>query len=273
VWVEKAMNKYVHGYSPRETQRLQEQSHILEKVLHAGTAYPAGARVLEAGCGVGAQTVLLAERSPEAEFTCVDISQESLDEAEANVRTKALSNVRFQRADIMNLPFDKESFDHVFVCFVLEHLSETAKALAGLRRLLKKGGTITAIEGDHGSAVWNPQTKESRLVWEAMIKVQQGLGHDPLIGRRLCPLLMEVGFAEPDVSPRWIYGDAMNAEFTDGVVNKIMIPMTQTARQRSVESGLVDEATWQKGIVDLEDAAMSPGGTFFYTWFKAVAVK
>jgi len=45
---------YIHGYSERETQRLYEQAEILEDILHTGTAFAAGARVLEAGCGVGA---------------------------------------------------------------------------------------------------------------------------------------------------------------------------------------------------------------------------
>ena len=38
------------------------------------------------------------------------------------------------------LPFDAESFDHVFVCFVLEHLADPVAALARLRRLLRPGG-------------------------------------------------------------------------------------------------------------------------------------
>lgn len=267
------MNKYVHGYSPREIQRLQEQSDILEELLHSGTAYPAGTKVLEAGCGVGAQTILLAKRSPAAEFTCVDVSQGYLDQAKVNLDKNAISNVCLQQSDIMDLPFDAEGFDHVFICFVLEHLSEPSNALAELRRLLKKGGTITAIEGDHGSCFWYPETEESLTVWECMIEVQQHLGHDPLIGRRLYPLLMEAGFTVKDVSPRWVYADAMNPELMDGVVNKIIVPMTQTAREQSLELGLVDDATWQKGIADLEKSGIPPDGTFFYTWFKAIAVK
>ena len=50
---------YVHGYTDRETQRLLEQSLILEELLHEGTRYPEGRRILEVGSGVGAQTLLL----------------------------------------------------------------------------------------------------------------------------------------------------------------------------------------------------------------------
>jgi tRNA G46 methylase TrmB len=55
---------YVHGYTPREAQRLLDQAGTLAELFHHDTAYPPGSRVLEAGCGVGAQTVELARRSP-----------------------------------------------------------------------------------------------------------------------------------------------------------------------------------------------------------------
>ncbi len=46
--------RYVHGYAQRENSRLQDQATTLVELLHGDTAYPAGSRVLEAGCGVGA---------------------------------------------------------------------------------------------------------------------------------------------------------------------------------------------------------------------------
>lgn len=45
--------KYVHGYDPRENTRLQDQASTLVALLHGDTKYPTGAKVLEAGCGVG----------------------------------------------------------------------------------------------------------------------------------------------------------------------------------------------------------------------------
>ena len=72
---------YVHGYSEREFERLRDQSGILESLLHSGTSYPAGSKVLEAGCGVGAQTRILAKISPDARITSLDISGESISKA------------------------------------------------------------------------------------------------------------------------------------------------------------------------------------------------
>ena len=40
---------YVHGYTPAETRRLTDQAGTLADLLHGGTSYPPGSRVLEAG--------------------------------------------------------------------------------------------------------------------------------------------------------------------------------------------------------------------------------
>jgi len=61
--------EYVHGYSAEESTRLMDQATTLTGLLHADTVYPPGSLVLEAGCGVGAQTVILAGNSPRAAFT------------------------------------------------------------------------------------------------------------------------------------------------------------------------------------------------------------
>lgn len=123
---------YVHGYDSREIRRLQDQADTLVELLHFDTSYQTGSRVLEAGCGVGAQTVTLARNSPNASFISIDISEDSITQAKKAVEYAGCSNVQFQQADIFNLKFEPESFDHVFVCHVLEHLSRPDNAMAKL---------------------------------------------------------------------------------------------------------------------------------------------
>jgi ubiquinone/menaquinone biosynthesis C-methylase UbiE len=89
-------------------------------LLHGDTTYVAGSQVLEAGCGVGAQTVMLATQSPDASITSIDISPESVQSASAAVTGAGLTNVSFRCADIFDLPFEHRDFDHIFLCFVLE---------------------------------------------------------------------------------------------------------------------------------------------------------
>jgi hypothetical protein len=60
------MESYVHGYHEHEAERLGDQANTLSYLLHHDTGYPAVSRILEAGCSVGAQTVILARNSPGA---------------------------------------------------------------------------------------------------------------------------------------------------------------------------------------------------------------
>jgi len=264
---------YVHGYTNRETQRLREQSLILEELLHAGTLYPPGSRVLEVGCGVGAQTSILARRNPEIQLTSIDISEASVKAAAMAVAEMGFENVTVRQADIFDHGFDPGSFDHVFICFVLEHVSEPVRALEITRDLLKPEGSITVIEGDHGSGFWTPETETSRKAWNGLIISQQRLGHDPNIGRRLYPLLQESGFDIKEVTPRPVYADQSNPVLLDGVVNQIISPMVFSAEPQVLEEKLVDPAHWKAGLEDIRRVASVEDGSFFYTWFKGVGRK
>jgi SAM-dependent methyltransferase len=264
---------YVHGYSQRETQRLYEQALILDDILHTGTEFPAGAKVLEAGCGVGAQTRLLVKHSPDAAFTCIDISEKSLACAKKLKDRDGFERVTFQQANIHSLDFADEAFDHIFICFVLEHLDDPVAALTELKRVLKPAGTITCIEGDHGSCFWHPETPESIDAWNGLITAQRAQGHRPNIGRTLTPLLTEAGFDVQSCEPAWLYADRLNPDLRDGMVNHIIVPMVQSAEKQILEEKLVPEDIYTKGIADLSRVDQIDEGTFFYTWFKAVAKK
>jgi SAM-dependent methyltransferase len=267
------MGNYIHGYTEREKVRLQEQSEILEQLLHADTIYEPFTSILEAGCGVGAQTMILAKRNPDSFITSIDISEDSLKSARVTIEKAGIENVKFKRADIYNLPYSEKSFDHVFACFILEHLDRPIEALLKLNKVIKPGGSITLIEGIHAPCYWNPYTEASHKTWNAMIKAQQLLNHDPNIGIRLYPLLIEAGFTVEWTEPRYVYADGNSPDLLDGVINKIIVPMAKTARESALANKLIDIETWENGIDDMEKAAIPPSGTFFYTWVKAFARK
>lgn len=167
---------YVHGYDQREAQRLYDQATTLVDLLHADTAFPAGSTVLEAGCGVGAQTVTIAERSRGAHITSIDLSEASLRDARKAVEANKCRNVTLLHGDILKLNFSPASFDHVFVCFVLEHLPQPMDALKALKHVLKPGGTITAIEGDHGSTFFFPDSEYARRAIQCQVTLQAKAG-------------------------------------------------------------------------------------------------
>jgi ubiquinone/menaquinone biosynthesis C-methylase UbiE len=265
-------NDYVHGYSQVESGRLRDQANVLADLLHHDTRYPPGSRVLEAGCGIGAQTVILAGQSPRARITSVDLAARSLARARAAVEAAGLSGVTFQQADLYHLPFADESFDHVFVCFVLEHLAQPRRALAELGRVLRAGGSLTAIEGDHGSAYFHPASAKAQKTIDCLVEIQARMGGDALIGRRLFPLLREAGLREVSVDPRVVYADGSRPVWVEGFTRNTFAAMVKGVKEQALQLRLMDETAWNEGIRDLERTALDDG-TFNYTFFKAVALK
>ena len=267
------MNRdYVHGYDERANIRLQDQANALVDLLHSDTAYPEGSLVLEAGCGVGAQTVSLARNSPGARIISIDIAADSLAAARAKVEAAGFANVRFQQADVFALPFAPASFDHVFVCFLLEHLSRPLEALAKLKDLLKPGGTITVIEGDHGSTYFHPDSEAAHAAIRCQVELQRAAGGNANIGRELYPLVQQAGFHAVRVSPRMVYVDSSRPALVDGFTRKTFTAMIEGVREAAIKAGMMTPEAFDAGIRALYRTA-EEDGVFCYTFFKAFGEK
>ncbi|HNX35435.1 MAG TPA: methyltransferase domain-containing protein [Kiritimatiellia bacterium] len=263
---------YVHGYNQREQLRLQDQASTLVELLHSDTSYPPGSRILEAGCGVGAQTLTLAKNSPEALITSVDISAASVAEAKRKIEEERLTNVQFAQGDIFSLPYGTDAFDHLFVCFVLEHLSHPGEALRTLKKHLKPGGTITVIEGDHGSAYFHPDSAAARHAIQCQVELQRRAGGNAMVGRELFPLLHGAGYHAVRVSPRMVYVDSSRPELVEGFTKKTFTAMIEGIRDTAIGAGIAEPSAFDNGIRDLYRTAEADG-VFCYTFFKAFAIK
>jgi ubiquinone/menaquinone biosynthesis C-methylase UbiE len=57
----------------------------------------------------------------------MDISEVSLKLSRKMAIEQRLNNLSFRQGDIYALPYRENSFDHVFICFVLEHLADVKK--------------------------------------------------------------------------------------------------------------------------------------------------
>ena len=261
---------YVHGYHEREALRLRDQAGTLVDLLHADTAYPPASRVLEAGCGVGAQSVVLAGTSPGASIVSIDVSRASVAAARIGIRGADISNVELVEADLFHLPFDAGAFDHVFVCFVLEHLARPVEALISLKEVLRPGGTITVIEGDHGSAYFHPDDAEAGAAIACLIELQRMADGNALVGRQLHPLLTAAGFDAVAVSPRMVYVDRTRPDLVEGFTLKTFTAMVEGVRDEAVAADLIEPAAFDRGIGALRRTA-TDDGVFCYTFFKATA--
>ena len=77
-------NKYLHGYSNTEQERLVLQADILSEYMYPNFDFSGVKTLLELGCGSGGQTQQMLKRYPYLKITGVDISSEQMKQAEQN---------------------------------------------------------------------------------------------------------------------------------------------------------------------------------------------
>jgi ubiquinone/menaquinone biosynthesis C-methylase UbiE len=266
------MKKYVHGYSDKEMKRLHDQANTLDELLHHDTLFPKNSHILEAGCGVGSQTKIIAPQNPTCHFTSIDISETSITKAQQLIHSLDIKNVVFQIGDIFNLGYENESFDHILVCFVLEHLTHPQDALQRLYRVLRKGGSLTVIEGDHGSAYFYPHSLFAQKAITCQVELQAKHGGNALIGREIYPLLAQAGFTNCRVSPRTVYVDSSRPHLVEGFTKKTFTAMIEGVKKEALECSLISKEGWDIGIRDLYRTT-EKDGVFCYTFFKGIAQK
>jgi len=96
-----------------------------------------GKKVLEIGCGNGADGVLFAEHG--AKYTGVDLTQAAIDATRKHFEAAGLSGT-FQIENAEGLSFADQSFDMVYSYGVLHHTPHPATAINEVLRVLKPGG-------------------------------------------------------------------------------------------------------------------------------------
>jgi len=98
-------------------------------------------KILDAGCGTGIFSVIFANKGA-ARVLGTDISQGSLETAGSLKKKFNLQNVEFSEEDMLQLPFEDNTFDIVWAWGTVHHTSNPFKAIDELTRVLKKGGSI-----------------------------------------------------------------------------------------------------------------------------------
>jgi 2-polyprenyl-3-methyl-5-hydroxy-6-metoxy-1,4-benzoquinol methylase len=140
---------YILGHAPDELRRLDEQSAILRPAtlgLLADCGVRPGMRVLDAGCGTGEVSLLLAEIvGPEGSVTAVDRAPEALEKGRDRAALRGADHVEFLEDDVATMTTD-EPFDAVVGRLVLMHQPDPAGTLAHLAGLARPGALVAFAE-------------------------------------------------------------------------------------------------------------------------------
>jgi hypothetical protein len=130
-------------------------------------------------------------------------------------------------------------------------------------------GTLSVIEGDHGSTYFHPHSDAAQEAINCQVRLQQQAGGDPLIGRRLRPLIA-AGFSDIAVSPRTVYVDADHPDLAEGFTRRTFTAMIAGVREPAIAAGLTTTDCFDAGLADLLRTTHEDG-SFNYTFFTATA--
>lgn len=167
-----------------------------EKAIFARHGVPAGARVLDVGCGTGEITRRLAEQFQEASFFGVDLEGSHLERARAECAVFG-PRVRFERADAMELPYQTGEFDLVVSRHMLQAVPDPRRVLAEMIRVVRPGGRLHALAEDYGMLWFHPSPHDSDEFWQtAPQQFGAAIGVDNHGGRKMFTWLTDLGMRE-----------------------------------------------------------------------------
>ena len=100
--------------------------------------------VLDVACGPGLVACAFAARA--AQVTGIDITPAMIDKAQQVQKEKGLTNVEWNNADVLPLPYADESFSMVITRYSFHHFLDPFQVLAEMHRVCKKGGVLMVVD-------------------------------------------------------------------------------------------------------------------------------
>lgn len=268
----KKEDDYIHGYSTKEQDRLYAQARFLENMVFDGVDFSGRGRILEVGCGVGAQTRMLLDRFPGITVQAVDVSEPQIERARVYLQDDIVrGRVLIELADAERLPFPESSFDGAFICWVLEHVPQPLSVLRDVDRVLARGGIVHGIEVMNASFYLHSACPAVMAYWEAMNRQQEAAGGDPCVGAKLGNYLLEAGFDEIKTS---VWTHHYDQRDRDALIRQINYweSLLLSAAPQLLDANLVDAGLIQEMSQEFARLRTDPRSVFHYTPIKFRAV-
>lgn len=259
--------KYIHGTNPEEQNRLAKLNEMTNSSFLEFLELSPDSRVLEVGSGLGILAHEVARRIPHGKVVGLEYSREQLQIAER----RRGENLSFRQGDARELPFENDAFDVVYCRYVLEHLSDPARALSEMHRVLRPGGRIFVQENNNLCLELYPECLQFDLLWQNFALLQEALGGDGLIGKKLLPLLTHAGFTSVRLSAAPEIHWAGTPFFEPWIRNLIANLRASEADLKTHALASPEEIS--SAVAELESLLKNPEGCSFFYWNRATAAK
>ena len=231
----------------RETDRSYLNPEIINQRLKTveAMALRVGERVLDAGCGTGLLTELIASQVGDSgHVTGLDTSQDMLDFAEP--RCQPLGNVDLRQGSVTQLDFADNSFDAASCVQTLLYVDEVETAVSELHRVLKPRGRVAILETDwRGVVINSPDHALTRRMLDAWDETVSS----PNLPTKLIPMLHKAGFSGIRAQAIPILNASYNENSFGGSMLKYMA--NNAVKHKILDRDGADQ--WLQSIADLAD--------------------
>ena len=263
---------YVHGFTRTEQDRLLRQARFLEHRVHDRLPFWKCRKLLEVGCGVGAQTEILLRHFPDLHVTGIDQSETNLERARENLDGCAWAEGRAEllREDATRLSFEAGAFDSAFMSWILEHVEDPMRVLSEVRRVLRPGSPIVVTEVLNATFFLDPYSPNTMAYWLAFNDHQLELGGDPFVGAKLGNFLLAVGYRDITTKVRNIHLDNRAPGEREEFI-AFWTELLLSGAPGLQEAGVVTEETVEGMKEELGRVAHDPNAVFFYSFVQARA--
>jgi ubiquinone/menaquinone biosynthesis C-methylase UbiE len=263
---------YLHGFSETEQNRLRTQAEFAEHTIFQNVNFSGCKKILEVGCGVGAQTEILLRRFPRLHVTGIDLNDKQLAAAQKTLSASPITKGRFDLhlmgAD--NLSFEAGSFDGAYLCWILEHVPNPAQVLSEVRRVLRPGSEIVVTEVMNSSFFLDPYSPNVWKYWMAFNDFQYDRAGDPFIGAKLGNLLTQVGYHQVRTEVKtWHFDNRQPDKRKQAIL--FWTDLLLSASDKLVEEKYVEQEVVQKAKDELHKVANDPNAVFLYSFMQAKA--
>lgn len=269
---EKSDFPYLHGFSPVEQERLRKQARFAEHTVYQNVNFSSHKKILEVGCGVGAQSEILMRRFPDIHLTGVDFNEKQLKAAKNYLASLPLAKGRFDLHQMNgeDLKFEPNSFDGAFLCFVLEHVPDPKRVLAEIRRVLQPGAVLYATEVLNSSFFLDPYSPHVWKYWMAFNDYQYDQSGDPFIGGKLGNLLTQVGYINIETEVKTWFLDNRHPQKRKEIID-FWMELLLSASDQLLEAKYVDQETVDGMKKEMSIVARDPNAVFFFSFIQAKA--